>query len=95
MSDLVARLNAVAALADFEDNANVIREGATEIARLLAAGDDLESKLVDVALQRDRLRLTPEERAAVTWFSRFGRPQNGPVIGKHAAALRGLLERMK
>ena len=38
--------------------------------------------------------LTAEEREAVEWFSHFGRPQNGPVIGKHAATLRGLLERM-
>lgn len=37
--------------------------------------------------------LTDAERDAVAWFSRFGRPQNGPVIGKHAAALLGLLER--
>lgn len=40
-----------------------------------------------------RLRLTDSEREAVEWFSHFGRPQNGPVIGKHAATLRGLLER--
>ena len=38
--------------------------------------------------------LTDEEREAVEWFSHFGRPQNGPVIGKHAATLRGLLERL-
>jgi hypothetical protein len=38
--------------------------------------------------------LTDAEREAVEWFSHFGRPQNGPVIGKHAAALRGLLERL-
>jgi hypothetical protein len=37
--------------------------------------------------------LTDEEREAVAWFSRFARPQNGPVIGRHAATLRGLLER--
>jgi hypothetical protein len=37
--------------------------------------------------------LTDEEREAVEWFSNFARPQNGPVIGRHAAALRGLLER--
>ena len=38
--------------------------------------------------------LTDAEREAVEWFSHFGRPQNGPVIGKHAATLRGLLERL-
>jgi hypothetical protein len=38
--------------------------------------------------------LTDAEREAVAWFSRFGRPQNGPVIGRHAAALGGLLERL-
>jgi hypothetical protein len=37
--------------------------------------------------------LTDAEREAVEWFSNFARPQNGPVIGRHAAALRGLLER--
>jgi hypothetical protein len=35
--------------------------------------------------------LTDEERAAVEWFSHFARPQNGPVIGRHAATLRSLL----
>ena len=43
----------------------------------------------------NRQRLTDEERGAVEWFSHFGRPQNGPVIGKHAATLRGLLGRLK
>lgn len=41
-----------------------------------------------------RLRITEEEREAIEWFSHFGRPQNGPVIGKHAAALRSLLQRL-
>ncbi len=45
-------------------------------------------------IEQDRCTLTDAEREAVEWFSHFGRPQNGPVIGKHAAALRGLLERM-
>ena len=39
--------------------------------------------------------LTTDEREAVEWFSHFARPQNGPVIGKHAATLRSLLERLK
>ena len=43
---------------------------------------------------QDRCTLTDEEREAVEWFSHFGRPQNGPVIGKHAATLRKLLERL-
>jgi hypothetical protein len=38
--------------------------------------------------------LTDSERKAVEWFSRFARPQNGPVIGRHAATLLGLLERL-
>ena len=38
--------------------------------------------------------LTDAERAAVKWFSGYDHPQNGPVIGKHAAALRSLLERL-
>jgi hypothetical protein len=43
---------------------------------------------------RNNATLTAEEREAVEWFSHFARPQNGPVIGGHAATLRGLLERL-
>ena len=35
-----------------------------------------------------RLRLTAEERGAVHWFAHYGLPEH------HAAALRGLLERL-
>ena len=54
-------------------------------------GELLEEAIAEI----ERLRLTHEEREAVEWFSHFGLPQNGPVIGKHAATLRGLLERTK
>ena len=53
-----------------------------------------ERRRCPVSAQQN-LTLTDAEREAVEWFSHFGRPQNGPVIGKHAAALRGLLERLK
>lgn len=39
--------------------------------------------------------LTDAEREAVEFYSRFATPQNGPVIGRHAATLRNLLERTK
>lgn len=38
--------------------------------------------------------LTDAERRALAFYSRFDTPQNGPVVGGHAATLRGLLERL-
>lgn len=56
--------------------------------------DKVRELLIDCRDEIARLRLTDAEREAVDWFSHFGRPQNGPVIGKHAATLRGLLDRL-
>jgi len=38
--------------------------------------------------------LTTEEQKALLFFAGYGRPQNGPVIGKHAETLRRLSERL-
>ena len=77
-----------------------IREAADEIDRLREAirrlaEQDATLSVCDgsVTVTMDAT-LTVAEREAVEWFSHFGRPQNGPVIGKHAATLRGLLERL-
>jgi hypothetical protein len=56
---------------------------------LLAA----EVRRLQAVINSEEPTLTDAEREAVEWFSHFARPQNGPVIGRHAAALRGLLER--
>lgn len=51
--------------------------------------------LEDAMKEITRLQLTPEEREAIAWFSRFGHPQNGPMINKRAATLRGLVKKTK
>ena len=56
-----------------------------------AAADENDGEVVPLYLHPT---LTDEERQAVGWFSNFDRPQNGPVIGRHAATLRKLLERL-
>lgn len=59
-------------------------------AELLAAGDRLESQLCEAARERDRLRLTDEEREAVETAANH---LDGG--GWSSATLRSLLERMK
>jgi hypothetical protein len=63
--------------------------------KVILDGEQSDAIIAAQAAEIRRLTLTDAEREAVEWFSNFARPQNGPVIGRHAAALRGLLERTK
>jgi len=72
---------------------DIVRWAVDEIEQQRGSLQWLHGLLTEAEERLARLRLTDEEREAVAWFSRFARPQNGPVIGRHAAALRGLLER--
>jgi len=81
-------------LATAEEFHSEIARLQAEIAKLLAAGDRLESQLAQVALSRARLRLTDAERAAIADAAdRYA--QITPESAATAATLRGLLERMK
>ena len=72
-------------------------------AEMLTAGDRLESQLFEAARERDRLRLTDDERmliesAADDWHenAKRWRDNDGSVADeseRNAATLRGLLER--
>jgi hypothetical protein len=81
---------------------DLFEEAAGEIERLRASSPEIRNleRMRDMLLEerkmwrRTHMTLTDEEREAVEWFSHFGRPQNGPVIGKHADTLRSLLARL-
>lgn len=73
----------------------------TPLFHLLKDAEGYIAKLTD---SRDKAKIIPlylsptltdAERKAVAFYSRFDTPQNGPVVGGHAATLRGLLERLK
>lgn len=79
-----------------EDDANLAHLR-SEVARLLEAGDRLESQMVAACRERDRLRLTDAERVAILWAiatletdATAGAGQNAEA----AATLCGLLERL-
>lgn len=57
----------------------------------LPASDLMDEAADEIA----RLRLTGAEREAVRFFSQIDGPGNVPVANIRAAALRGLLERLK
>lgn len=57
----------------------------------LPASDLMDEAADEIA----RLRLTDAEREAVRFFSQIDGPGNVPVANIRAAALRGLLERLK
>jgi len=86
MTDIVDRLRAVAALADFDADAVVIRNGADEIVSLREA----IRRLAD-----QDATLTDEELAALEWFEEVRKPLNSFDDGEYVATLRKLLERTK
>ena len=92
MSDVLARLMRWMETSDIDDAGVVLRDAITEIAGLRARLH--EHRIAAQRLAGQGAMLTDAERAAVKWFSGYDHPQNGPVIGKHAAALRSLLERL-
>lgn len=99
---IAERLRAVAALADFADDAKVIREGADEIELLRGYRDEAESEASIASLAVERLRLTDTERNAVmkatdgyiAWMDDNGELEK-PDVQATLATLRGLLERLK
>lgn len=88
MNDYPTTLRVIAAFKAGEDLAERLESA-------VKAQNAMADALRNAADEIERLRLTDAEREAVQWFANFGRPQNGPVIGKYAATLRQLLERMK
>ncbi|WP_353208457.1 hypothetical protein [Sphingorhabdus sp.] len=100
MTDIVDRLRAVAALADFEADAVVIRSGADEIVSLREAirrlaGQDATLSVCDgiVTVTMDAT-LTDAEREAIEFFVGFHNEGYG-LIEIHADTLRKMLERTK
>ena len=75
----------------------LMEEAADEMERLSRTGSN-DAKTGDDATEcpsqganvpeRERLRLTAEDREALHWFAHYGLPQH------HSATLRGLLERL-
>lgn len=110
MSDIVDRLRAVAALADFEADAVVIRSGADEIVSLREAIRRLADQDATLSVQGGNVTvtldatLTDEERAAIetaAWAcgncNGFGGIPTRPAVhsgNEIAATLRNMLERL-
>lgn len=80
MSDIVERIRSLGYV-HVPVASQLFEEAASEIERLRQV---VEQK-----------NLTDEEREAVRFFSQIDGPGNVPVANRRAAALRGMLERMK